>query len=94
LRASDEQIKKIERLYWYTIEFGLVIENGEVKAFGAGLLSSIGELTSIHTVSRRPFDPWVITETPYDTSRMQPHLFCAESYEDMRREIVRYLRGV
>ena len=94
VRATDEQIKKIERLYWYTIEFGLVIENDEVKAFGAGLLSSIGELMSIHTVTRRPFDPWVITETPYDTSRMQPHLFCAESYDDMRREIVRYLRGV
>ena len=95
LRATDDQIIKIERLYWYTIEFGLLMEMGCAKAFGAGLLSSTGELmAAMETIPREEFNPWVITETPFDTSRMQPKLFCAESYDEMRRSIVTFLRGI
>lgn len=95
LKATDEQITKIERLYWYTIEFGLVMEMGQVKAFGAGLLSSAGEMTAaMEKIPREEFNPWVIIETPFDTSRMQPKLFCADSYDEMRRSIVMFLRSI
>lgn len=95
LKATDDQITKIERLYWYTIEFGLVMEMGQVKAFGAGLLSSAGEMTAaMEKIPREEFNPWVIIETPFDTSRMQPKLFCAESYDEMRRSIVMFLRSI
>ena len=44
LRADPDTQSQLERLYWYTLEFGVALEDGEVKAYGAGLLSSYGEL--------------------------------------------------
>jgi phenylalanine-4-hydroxylase len=59
LGRSDEHIEQIGRLYWYTVEFGVVRQKGELRAYGAGLLSSFGELQ--HAVAEKPeirkFDP-------------------------------------
>jgi len=56
--ASDAELVEIERVYWFTIEFGLVRQDGELRAMGAGLASSIAELDrALHAeaVRRRPF---------------------------------------
>lgn len=94
LKASDADMKKIERLYWYTIEFGLIKENNTIKAYGAGLLSSIGELLNINNVTHAKFCIKDIIETPYDTENMQPVLFCAESYEEMKEETYNWLEKI
>lgn len=71
-------------MYWFTVEFGLCCEGGEVRAWGAGLLSSFGELD--HALSdqpeRRPFDPSTTAIQPYQDQDYQDVYFVAESVED------------
>jgi monomeric phenylalanine-4-hydroxylase len=91
--ASRDMMRAIERLYWFTVEFGLIEEHGEIKAFGAGLLSSVGEIQFCFTpdVERRPFSVAGIIETPYDYSRMQEKLFVIPSFAALRREVEAFL---
>ncbi len=61
LNATDKEIWKLTKIYWYTIEFGVVLERGVNKrAFGAGILSSVGELYNMmdNTVEYELFNPY------------------------------------
>ncbi len=85
--ANDEELKQLGRLYWFTVEFGLVKEGKEIKAFGAGLLSSYSELEHAFSdeVERRKFDLDEVINTPYEYSEMQPLLFVIPSYAYLKR---------
>ena len=89
--SGDIMTEKLIRLYWWSIEFGLVKENKKPKAIGAGLLSSIGELSSINEHPHRPFNPEVMAETDFDPTQTQPFYFCAESSEVAASTLVEYL---
>ena len=93
--ATDEQLEELGRLYWFTVEFGLVEENGELKAYGAGLLSSFGELEHAFTdnVERRPFDLKRVINTDYDYSDMQPILYVIPSYAELREVTRKYIES-
>jgi phenylalanine-4-hydroxylase len=93
--ATDEQLEELGRLYWFTVEFGLIEEDGEIKAFGAGLLSSYGELEHAFTdnVERRPFDLQEVINQPYDYSEMQPVLYVIPSYAALKNETRRYIES-
>jgi phenylalanine-4-hydroxylase len=85
-----EQVLALKRFSWFSIEFGLIEEAGEVKVFGAGILSSIGEIPYSllsSEVTRRPFVTDVVINQDYDPSRMQDKLFIAPSLPFLRREL-------
>lgn len=93
--ATDEQLEELGRLYWFTVEYGLIEENGETKAFGAGLLSSFGELEHAFTdnVERRPFDLERVVKTDYSYSDMQPILYVIPSYEFLKETTRKYIEN-
>lgn len=88
LGAEDADVERLARCYWYSVEFGLVREGGERKAFGAGLLSSIGELEhALGANSAATFGAWqpeVAAARPYPITKYQPHYFVAESLADAK----------
>src|SRR5205814_6733547 len=93
--ARGEQVLALKRFSWFSIEFGLVEEAGETKVFGAGILSSTGEIPySLQSpqVTRRPFVTDEVIATDYDPSRMQDHLFIAPSFPFLRRELEALVR--
>ncbi|HSP13350.1 MAG TPA: phenylalanine 4-monooxygenase [Thermoanaerobaculia bacterium] len=96
LRArDDETAEKIGRLYWYTLEFGAVREGRNLKVFGAGLLSSFGELGRFE--KEEPLLPWdvnAIAATPYDPTHYQEKLFAGPSLERMFDDTMRWLKRI
>jgi phenylalanine-4-hydroxylase len=84
LGASDDELRALERFYWFSLEFGLVMEDGTPKALGAGLLSSVAELRRACNggVSLQPFSHRAVSSTPFRTDAMQDVLFVARSLDD------------
>lgn len=96
--ANDQQLAELGRLYWFTIEFGLKEEDGELKAYGAGLLSSYGELEHAFSdkVERRPFDLQTVINHDFTYSDMQKILYVIPSYtylKDVTREYIESFRS-
>jgi phenylalanine-4-hydroxylase len=81
--TSVEELERLSRVYWFTIEFGVLREGGEVKAYGTGLLSSAGELEAMGRAELRPFDLEEAARAVYDPTHFQPSLFCADSFDEM-----------
>lgn len=88
-RADAQQLQELERLYWFSLEFGLIQEDKDVKAFGAGLLSSSGELQHAFSnkVTWKPFTVDEVIRTPYDFSHMQSTYFIIPSFAALRKMI-------
>ena len=94
-RVDAETLARVARLYWYTLEFGVCQERGALKAYGAGLLSSFGELGGFEERARLlPFDPALIAETPYDPTDYQRVLFVATSFGEMVERVRAFLEAL
>ncbi|HEX8843438.1 MAG TPA: phenylalanine 4-monooxygenase [Pyrinomonadaceae bacterium] len=89
--VSAEALERLARVYWFTIEFGVLREEGRVKAYGTGLLSSAGELEAMHKAELRPLDLEAASRLDFDPTAFQPILFCADSFEEMYQTLKRYL---
>ena len=88
---SSEAFDRISRLYWFTIEFGVLLEGGKLKAYGTGLLSSAGELAAMSNAELRPLDPEAASQQTYDPTRYQQVLFYAKSFDAMYQMLSRFL---
>ncbi|HEX2271500.1 MAG TPA: phenylalanine 4-monooxygenase [Pyrinomonadaceae bacterium] len=91
-RTTDAgALDRLARVYWFTIEFGVLREDGRVKAYGTGLLSSAGELAEMHKADLRPLDLEAAANHVYDPTHYQAILFCAESFDQMEQMLRDYL---
>jgi phenylalanine-4-hydroxylase len=91
--AGDERQRlEIARLWWFTTEFALIREGGELRAFGAGLLSSPGELARAFApeTTRLPFELRRAVEMPSAVYEMHGLYFILDSLEHVYDLIVRY----
>ncbi len=93
--ATDKQLEELGRLYWFTVEFGMVEHEGDIKAYGAGLLSSFGELEHAFSdqVERRPFKLEQVINTEYSYSDMQKVLYVVPSYAELKEVTRKYIEG-
>lgn len=90
--ADDAALAELERVYWYTMEFGLIREPGGIKAYGAGLLSSYGELGRFATQAEiRPFDPDEAAARPYDPTDYQAVLYVVPDFASLERDVRAWL---
>lgn len=80
--ATDDQVLGLARLFWFTVEFGLIREQGEVKVYGSGLISSHGDAANALSprCDRRPFTLEAVLAQPYEIDHLQEVLFVVESF--------------
>jgi phenylalanine-4-hydroxylase len=78
----------MSRVFWFTLEFGVVLEDGEPKAYGAGILSSFGELDVFQQAEIRALDFAEMGSTEYDITRYQPVLYASASFGELVDELM------
>lgn len=87
MRVDDATMVGLGNVYWFTVEYGVALEGGMPKAYGAGLLSSFGELESFaENADLQPFDLEAIARTSYDPTQYQKTLFVGRDFESATRE--------
>ncbi|KYR02413.1 phenylalanine 4-monooxygenase [Tieghemostelium lacteum] len=90
--ASDEDILKLSTCYWFTVEFGLCKEGDRITAYGAGLLSSTGELEYCLSDKneKRPFNPFETCKQSYPITEFQPIYYVAESFQSAKEQMRKF----
>uniref|UniRef100_A0A8C5EEH3 Tryptophan 5-hydroxylase 2 n=1 Tax=Gouania willdenowi TaxID=441366 RepID=A0A8C5EEH3_GOUWI len=96
LGATDEDVQKLATCYFFTIEFGLCKQDGQLRAYGAGLLSSIGELK--HALSDKacvkPFEPRTTCTQECLITTFQDVYFVSESFEEAKEKMRDFAKSI
>ncbi|XP_004700501.1 tryptophan 5-hydroxylase 2 isoform X1 [Echinops telfairi] len=96
LGASDDDVQKLATCYFFTIEFGLCKQEGQLRAYGAGLLSSIGELK--HALSDKAcvksFDPKITCLQECLITTFQEAYFVSESFEEAKEKMRDFAKSI
>jgi phenylalanine-4-hydroxylase len=83
-RVRDyDNVLFVSRVFWFSLEFGIVVEDGELRACGAGILSSYGEIDEFRDMEHRPLDLVRMGTAQYDITHYQPVLYRAESADEL-----------
>ena len=85
--GDEEALRFLSRVFWFTLEFGVVVEDGDLRAYGAGILSSYGELGEFRAMQLRPLNLLEMGTAEYDITRYQPVLYRAESVAEIEAVI-------
>lgn len=98
LGCPEMYLPRLATIYWFTVEFGMCLENGQKKAYGAGVLSSFGEMEWAFSDGPKfyPLDCEEAAENHRDfpISSLQPHYFLAKSFADAKEKITDYSEGI
>jgi len=80
-----EDLERLGRLFWFTVEFGVIREQGKIKVYGSGLISSHGECTYVVEGGPeiREFNLDQVLEHKFSVSEMQPVLYAVESFQQI-----------
>lgn len=83
--TDPADLERLGRLFWFTVEFGVIRERGQVKVYGSGLISSHGECTHVVTGGARirDFSLDEVLNTTVNVSEMQPVLYAIESFDQI-----------
>lgn len=81
------------RVFWFSLEFGVVVEHGEPRAAGAGLLSSFGEIEAFQQSTILPFDIASMGTQEYDITRYQDVLYAAPSFSELSDRLLELFSG-
>jgi phenylalanine-4-hydroxylase len=95
LTDDPHHTERLARLFWFTVEFGLIYEDSRLKLYGSGLISSEGEghhALQSSEVDRRPFDLDRVCDTPFEIHHYQPILYVLDSFEQLADAMNRYAR--
>jgi phenylalanine-4-hydroxylase len=82
---TDEETTQMARLFWFTVEFGLIREGGQVKVYGSGLISSHGDAANAlgPKCDRRPFNLDAVIHQPFEIDHFQDILFVVDAFEQL-----------
>jgi phenylalanine-4-hydroxylase len=83
--TTEDETTEMARLFWFTVEFGLIRENGATKIYGSGLISSHGDAANALSAhcDRRPFDLDAVLSQPFEIDRLQDVLFEVSSFDQL-----------
>jgi phenylalanine-4-hydroxylase len=81
--TTPAALEFFSRVFWFTLEFGVLWEGGELRTYGAGLLSSFGELEAFRDAETRPLDVAAMGTLDYDITQYQPVLFAGSSFNEV-----------
>lgn len=94
LRANPEQLIKLQRIYWFSVEFGLIENPQGIRIYGSGILSSVGEVPNSlgNAVRRHAFDFSKVADQYYEIFHMQEDLFVIPSFEWLLESFKSYVK--
>jgi phenylalanine-4-hydroxylase len=91
---TDAALQLVASVFWFTLEFGVLHEDGELRAYGAGILSSYGEIEQFRSMDIRPLDFREMATIEYDITTYQPVLFGAESMDHLEEAVGTFFASV
>lgn len=91
--GSDAALAAFSRVFWFSLEFGVLREAGVLRAYGAGLLSSYGEIQVFRQAHVRPLAVPAMATTDYDITQYQPVLFAADSFDHAEEVLATFFTG-